>query len=284
MFGDAAEDAEQSGGVRSSEYRLIPIGEIKRNPFQPRTDFDEVALHELTESIRQHGVLQPLLVRPAAEGFQLIAGERRWLASQRAGLGEVPCRVREADDRQVTEAAIEENIKRADLNALEKAQAFKDYLDRFGCPIETLAQKLSMTRSNVSNLLRLLELPGPIQKAVEAEKLSYGHARALLPLKPEEQLEICQRIVKESLSVRRTEEVVREILRGEASVPFEKPAREKPEPSNHVRSLQEQLQAALGAKVEIKLSGPQSGKIVISFANNDEFERIVRACRPAPAA
>jgi len=263
----------------------IHIGSIERNPFQPRQDFEEETLHELAESIKQHGILQPLLVRPHDGQYQLIAGERRWLAAKLAGLENVPCRVLELDDRQVCEAAIEENLKRKDLNVLEKAQAFQDYLDRFGSSIEKLAKQLSMNRSTVSNSLRLLELPDFVKQSLRADKITNGHARALLSLAEAEQVALCRRIQSELLSVRNTEKEVRAILQGRprAGVPF--PIKgEKPEAAtvtNHVLSVQEQLREHLGAKVEIRVSGKESGKIVIRFHSNDEFERIIRQLRRA---
>ena len=191
----------------------IAVDLIERNPFQPRQDFDQTAINELVDSIRQHGVLQPLLVRPAGDGYQLIAGERRLISAKKAGLHQVPCRVLNLTDQQVSEVALEENLKRQDLNVLEKAIAFQDYLKRFGCTIEDLARRLSFERSTVSNMLRLLELPDTVKSDLRSDKISAGHARAILALKNEdEQLKLSQRIQKENLSVRKTEEAVREHL------------------------------------------------------------------------
>ncbi len=263
-----------------SDLKHIAIDAIEPNPFQPRRDFDETSLNELIASIKQHGILQPLLVRQADEGYQLIAGERRWIAAGKAGLSKVPCQVVILEDQEVSDAAIEENLKRRDLNVLEKAQAFHDYLERFDVSIEELARRLSMNRSNVSNMLRLLELPEVVQVAVRAGKISYGHARALLPLDEPDQIALCKRIETESLSVRQTEVTVRE-QQGKTTIPFEpKPEpTAKPQPTNHVLSLQDQLRDALGAKVEIQLRGEESGKIIIQFQSNDEFERILRTLR-----
>ncbi len=257
---------------------------IETNPHQPRKDFDEDGLEELAASIRQHGVLQPLLVRSTESGYQLIAGERRWRAAQRAQLATVPCRVLEMDDRGACEAAIEENLKRRDLNVLEKAEAFRDYLDHFGSTIEELAQHLSMNRSTVSNILRLLDLADPVREAVKADLISGGHARALLPLDAEHQVRLCQQIQAEGLSVRKTEQAVRAIVKPQTAAPDAKPAAEKPappQPSNHLLSLQDQLRERLGAKVEIDLKTRDSGRILIHFASNDDFERVIRALRSA---
>ena len=262
----------------------ISVELIERNPFQPRQDFDQSALNELVDSIRQHGVLQPLLVRAAGDGYQLIAGERRLISAKKAGLHQVPCRVLNLTDQQVSEVALEENLKRQDLNVLEKAIAFQDYLKRFGCTIEDLARRLSFERSTVSNMLRLLELPESVKGDLRADKISAGHARALLAVKAEDvQVELCQRIQKENLSVRKTEEAVRELLAPKDAdiVPFQSPE-DKPSSGGtshtpHIAGLQNQLRDWLGANVEIKLSGKakDKGKIVIDFGSNDDFERIV---------
>lgn len=271
----------------------IPVGAIDRNPFQPRKEFAEEAIAELSESIKLHGLLQPLLVRPAGGRFQLIAGERRWLAAKKAGLATVPCRVLQLEDRQVYEVAIEENLKRKDLGVMEKAEAFKDYLDRFACSIEELAGRLSMNRATLSNYLRLLELPDDVKRAVNTEKISNGHARALLSLQESDQIALCRRVIADSLSVRKTEEAVREILKTRAApdgadvVPFRfedsnaNAAAEHQGPSDHVRSLQEQLRQILGAKVDIHVKGKDAGKIVIPFTSTGEFEELIRRLRRA---
>lgn len=270
--------------MSAGDQAEISVELIERNPFQPRQDFDQSALNELVDSIRQHGVLQPLLVRQSGDGYQLIAGERRLISAKKAGLTQVPCRVLNLTDQQVSEVALEENLKRQDLNVLEKAIAFQDYLKRFGCTIEDLARRLSFERSTVSNMLRLLELPEAVKTDLRADKISAGHARALLAVKNEdEQIELSQRIQKETLSVRKTEEAVRELLTPKDAdvVPFaatdEKPAKDSSHRTSHVQDLQNQLRDWLGTNVEIKLAGKSKdkGKIVIDFASNDDFERIV---------
>ena len=270
--------------ISSGDQTEIAVELIDRNPFQPRTDFDQSALNELVDSIRQHGVLQPILVRAAGDGYQLIAGERRLIASKKAGLSQVPCRVLNLSDQQVSEVALEENLKRQDLNVLEKAIAFQDYLKRFGCTIEDLARRLSFERSTVSNMLRLLELPELVKSDLRSDKISAGHARALLALKGDEaRIDLSKRIQKETLSVRKTEEAVRELLTPKDAdvVPFpgsgDSPATLPVNHTSHVAGLQNQLRDWLGTSVEIKLTGKSKdkGKIVIDFASNDDFERIV---------
>lgn len=300
LLGAGSPADAQSGDIDSSpsiaaahgithDSSQIHIELIERNPFQPRKDFDAESLNELVESIRQHGVLQPLLVRPSAGNYQLIAGERRWLAAKTAGLDMVPCRVLELEDRAMCEAALEENLKRRDLNVLEKAQAFQDYMNRFGASFEELARQLSMNRSSVSNFLRLLELCDFVKDALRSERVTFGHARALLSLSHENQIALCQRIEAETLSVRQTESAVRELLKNQheaagETIPFSAAgagASTSTAASNHVRSLEEQLQQLLGVAVQIKLSGKEKGKIVIPFAGNDEFERVLRQLRRA---
>lgn len=271
--------------LSSQPVTFLAVDKIRRNPFQPRSEFDEDSLNELAKSIGLHGVLQPVLVRKTEKGYQLIAGERRWLAAQRAGLKEVPCRVMELADREVSEAAIEENLKRKDLNVLEKAQAFQDYVDRFGCTIEELGKRLSMDRSTVSNMLRLLELPEPVRRLLHEEKITGGHAKAMLPLEEVDQLAVCERIQAESLSVRKTEQAVRSILRGEKAdtIPIESAKKQKaaPERTSHVDSLEQQLRDTLGLKVQIKLKTDESGQIIIDFGSNADFDRITRLMRKA---
>lgn len=276
-----------SGSVPASDEIALEL--IERNPWQPRRDFDQASIDELAESIRKHGILQPILVRPkpnGEEGYQLVAGERRWRAAQQVGLESVPCRVLEFEDRKVSEASLEENMKRQDLNVLEKAQAFRDYLERFGGTIEELGRQLSLNRATVSNMMRLLELPASVQEMVRADKISGGHARAILPLSEAQQFELAKQIEEEQLSVRKVEEIVREMLQaGAARVDSQDesaPApRIKPEVSNHVLSLQDNLRQQYGAKVEIKLKKKEAGQIVIHFGNNDDFERIIGQLRKA---
>jgi len=225
LGGGAPANREADSTENHGELKRIPIGTISRNPFQPRKNFDTESLGELASSIKEHGVIQPIIVRELDGGFQLIAGERRWQAAQKAGLTEIPCRVMDVIDKTACEFAIEENLKRKDLNDLEKAQAFRDYLDQFQCTIEELGKQVSMSRSAVSNMLRLLELPDPIKNALHGEKISAGHARTLLSLDEADQLAMCGRVQAEKMSVRQTEAAVKAILRPETVKPAE------PEPS-----------------------------------------------------
>jgi len=268
---------------RDGDLLEIAVDALVRNPYQPRKDFDAEALAELAKSIAQHGVLQPLLVRPLGGGsFQLIAGERRWLAAREAELEIVPCQVRHYTDQQVYETAMEENLKREDLNPLEQAHAFRRYLDEFDSTIEQLAKRLSMSRSAISNLLRLLELSEPVQQALREGQISAGHARSLVTLEPGDQLSLCNRIVEEGLTVRATESAAREIRLGVVPIgieivdpdPVTKSA--PPELTNHLAGIQEHLRSLFGTKVEIRLTDNQVGRIVIPFDTGDDFQRVLR--------
>lgn len=216
LLGGGAPAYEETSQGIDSELKHIPTAQLTRNPFQPRKHFDPESLGELAASLKEHGVLQPILVREVEGGYQIIAGERRWQAAQKAGLTSLPCRVVDVIDKTACEYALEENLKRKDLNDLEKAQAFRDYITQFQCTIEELAQQLSMKRSTVNNMLRLLDLPDPVKNALNAGRITAGHARALLPLEQAMQLELSSRIQAEQMSVRQTEATVKKLLgRGE---------------------------------------------------------------------
>ncbi len=279
------------------ELSHLPVSRIIRSPFQPRKQFEQESLGELASSIKEHGVIQPIVVREFEGAYQLIAGERRWQAAQKAGLTTIPCRVVDVVDQTACEFALEENLKRKDLNDLEKAQAFRDYLDQFGCTIEELGKQLSMSRSAVSNILRLLELPDPVKNALHSERITAGHARALLPLEEADQLALCGRIQAEKLSVRKTEAAVKETLKAakEENGSAEESSDSASEPgtipisqaetgrTNHINSLEAQLRDLLGVKVDIKLKGKDAGQIQIPFSSNEEFERILKLVRRAAA-
>ena len=238
---------------RGDELARINVYEIESNPFQPRRDFDEAAIAELSESIKAHGLIQPLVVRRAGGRWQLVAGERRLRAAIKAGWAEVPCQVRAADDRQMAEIAIVENLQRKDLNPLEKAASFHDYLERYACTQDELAGRLKIDRSTIANLIRFLELPQAIQDAVRRESITHGHARALLPLGDESrQLDFCARIQAEAWSVRATEEHVADLIREEdvpgsaASGAAGKTARKTRSRSSQLAALEQQLRHRAG--------------------------------------
>lgn len=256
----------------------LSVEEIDDNPFQPRRDFTEPEIVSLAESLKEHNMLQPVLVRRVGSRFQLISGERRLRAAIRAGWTTIPAQIREADDRLVAELAIVENLQRKDLNAIEKALSFRRYLDEHGSSQEELAGRLKIDRSTIANLIRLLELPDIVQQSVRTSVISAGHARSLLPLGEEHlQIEYCNRVQAEGWSVRETERQVSEYVRGADDPLGTDPKARKAKtrtPSHQLTSLEQEFRMALGTKVEIKKSSRGKGRITVHFNSVDEFERI----------
>ncbi|QDU30693.1 putative chromosome-partitioning protein ParB [Anatilimnocola aggregata] len=255
----------------------LAVEEIQDNPFQPRREFNEEEIASLAESLKQHDLLQPILVRRIAGRYQLISGERRLRAAIRAGWKTIPARVREADDRLVAELAIVENLQRKDLNPIEKALSFKRYLDEHRCTQDELAKRLSIDRSTIANLMRLLELPPEVLESLRTGAISAGHARALLPLgDDDEQIALAHRITDEQLSVREVERLVNEQVAAEddghtATAPTAKKKRTR---NDQIASLEQELRIALGTKVEIKQSAKGRGTVVIHFTDSDDFDRL----------
>lgn len=278
----AAGSAPANGAKENNGIILLGVDEIYDNPFQPRRNFSESEITSLSESLKEHDMLQPILVRKMAGGFQLIAGERRLRAARQAKWTHVPCQVKEADDRLVAELAIVENLQRQDLDAIEKALSFQRYIEQHKCTQDDLAQRIKVDRATIANMLRLLELPSDVKLAITEKKITAGHARALLPLGDEKrQKEFCEKIQNDNLSVRAIEQMVRETIDAEdrdqlsvvgadgVSRPVARP------PKNpHLADLEQQLKVSLGTKVEVRQSGKKKGKIVIHFDSNEEFERI----------
>jgi ParB family chromosome partitioning protein len=265
-----------------STLQEIPTGAIVPNRYQPRAHFDEEGLASLTASVRELGVLQPILVRRGPDNtFELIAGERRWRAAKRAGLPTIPALVREADDASSLEQALVENLHRQDLNALEEAAAYQQLIEDFQLTQEDVAQRVGRSRSAVANALRLFQLPPAVQRMVADGRLSAGHARALL-MTPDRarQESLAERVVAEGLSVREVEQLAREIPpaepdRGQARAPGE-PGRVR-EPA--VLELEELLSERLHTRVSVSL-GAKRGRIVVDFADLDDLERIYRIITP----
>ncbi|WP_040787707.1 ParB/RepB/Spo0J family partition protein [Nocardia paucivorans] len=260
-------------------YREIPPDLIEPNPKQPRQYFDEAALAELVHSIREFGLMQPIVVRRLpGDRYQLIMGERRWRACQEAGLETIPAIVRETTDDGLLRDALLENIHRVQLNPLEEAAAYQQLLEEFGVTQEELANRLGRSRPVVTNMIRLLKLPIPVQRRVAAGVLSAGHARALLGLEggPEAQEMLAARIVAEGLSVRSTEEAVklanRELANGRS--PKEPAARRKPTLAPGLQEVAERLSESFDTRVTVSL-GKRKGKIVVEFGSVDDLDRIV---------
>lgn len=266
-----------TGSVSTVSSTRVRIDQISHNPYQPRKRFDDDELTQLADSIRTHGVLQPLVVRPDGERFQLIAGERRLRASHLVGLTEVPVHVVTFDDQQVYEAALVENIQRSDLNAIEKAQGFKEYLERYGLSQEQLGRRLGIDRTSISNLVGLLNLPAEVQDAVRLGQLTLGHAKVIKGVADaERQIQLCREAIFKHLSVHALELLAKE---AKAEVAEQKPGamRAAVEKTAHVQSLEDDLRQRFATRVEIKVKAKDKGQIVIGFDSNDEFERILSA-------
>jgi ParB family transcriptional regulator, chromosome partitioning protein len=237
------------------------------NPFQPRTSMDEARIDELARSIRAHGIIQPIVVRKTAAGYQIVAGERRWRASQRAGLLKVPVVVRDTPDEQLLAAALIENIQREDLNPLEEAVAYRRLIDELRLTQEQIAEAVGKDRSSVANIVRLLKLPHEMRESVASGALAMGHARALLGLPDEaSQLRVGREVVAKQLSVRETEVLVKKTLQPA-------PERQEPEKDVHTRAAEDKLRFALGTRVRITRKG-KAGKIEIDFGTEDELQRL----------
>ncbi len=250
----------------------VPIQQIETNPYQPRTEFDQVALNELAESIKVQGLIQPITVRRNGENsYQLISGERRLRASKLAGLSHIPAYIREADNQQMLEMALIENIQRENLNAIEVALSFQMMIDECQLKPEHLGDRVGKNRSTVSNYLRLLKLPAEIQASIRDGKISMGHARALISVDDvEKQLYIHAEILAKSLSVRKVEEMVRGIHHLQIKTP--KP---NTEPSFEIQKVQTELASKFATKVKLKVKENGKGSIEIPFVSNDDLQRIL---------
>jgi ParB family transcriptional regulator, chromosome partitioning protein len=253
----------------------IPVDQIERNPFQTRTTVDENALRELSASIAATGVVQPVLVRPLAHNrFQLIAGERRWLASKMAGKATVPAILRQVSDEQAMEMTIVENLQRTDLNPMEQARAYDRLGHHFKMTQEQMAQRTGKDRASVANFLRLLRLPLEVQQKVEAGNLSFGHARALLALEsPEAILKAAQKVSALSMSVRQTESYVQGLLNPEKKQPKGEEKEKQPVDPN-VREAKDRLQRALGLKVSIEDKNGR-GRVIIEYSRLEDFDALL---------
>jgi ParB family chromosome partitioning protein len=255
----------------------IPIDRLRPGKYQPRTRMDEVSLNELADSIREQGVLQPILVRPVdGSGFEIIAGERRWRAAQRAGLREVPALVKPVPDSAALALALIENIQREDLNPLEEAQGIARLVAEFGLTHEAAAKAVGRSRSAVSNLLRLLQLAKPVQEQLATGAIEMGHARALLALPAGQQVATASRVVLRGLSVRETERLVHGLLN-----PEQRAARRAHKQDADTMRLENELAEALGAKVSIVPGRNGSGRVVIGYATLDQLDGIIHRIMPA---
>jgi len=268
-------DLGEEPSTTARDRTMLPIEQITANPDQPRRSFDPDALQELAASLKQRGVLQPLIVRPhpADKGlYQIVAGERRWRAAQMAQLHEMPVIIREMSDTEVLEVAIIENIQRADLNAIEEAASFRQLMDRFGHTQERLAEALNKSRSHIANLLRLLSLPDSVQDMVKDGKLSAGHARALITAPNAAQL--ARKVAEKGLSVRDTEEMVRNLTKSDNAKPRSR--QRQTEKDADTRALEADLTAHLKMKVQIDHVGGEGGYMTITYRDLDQLDQLCK--------
>lgn len=247
------------------------VKDLRANPYQPRREFDEDKLKELAESIREHGIIQPIIVRKSVRGYEIVAGERRWRAARSLDLEEVPVVIKEFDDQQMTEIALIENLQREDLNSLEIAEAYNNIMDKFNLTQEELAKKVGQSRSHVANFLRLLNLAPEIQKYVSRGTISMGHARAILGLEDkQQQILLAKKIVEEDLSVRTVEQIVQRLSNN-----VSRETKTKKAGTNRViLQYEERFRSHFGTAVKIH-SGKKRGKIEIEYYSMDDLERIL---------
>ncbi|MEV5960673.1 ParB/RepB/Spo0J family partition protein [Kribbella sp. NPDC051952] len=272
-------DGPELAAVPGAQFAEIDVDKISPNPKQPRTVFDEEAMEELVHSVKEIGLLQPIVVRRLAEDkYELVMGERRWRATQQAGLSTIPAIVRDTQDDVMLRDALLENLHRSQLNPLEEAAAYQQMLDDFGCTQEVLANRIGRSRPQISNTLRLLKLPASVQRRVAAGVLSAGHARALLGLPSGDAIErLAQRIVAEGLSVRTVEEIV---ALGDMNGDDPTPARRRNKPvAPRLVDLADRLSDRFETRVKVDL-GKSKGKITVEFASLDDLERIVTLMDP----
>jgi ParB family chromosome partitioning protein len=288
---EAAAAAAQSGepALRAvpsetpDNVRLIPIEHLRRNPDQPRKRFDDKDLQELTDSIRQKGLIQPILVRPipgTPDAFQIVAGERRWRASQRAELKDVPVVIRDLNDQEVLEISIIENVQRADLNAIEEARGYKALMEQFGHTQEDIAKVIGKSRSHVANTLRLLALPPRVRDMVYEGKLSAGHARAIASAPNPEAL--ADRIIEAGLTVREAEALARQAHEDSGAEAGSRGGRPSAKDSN-VFALEAEVTASLGLEVDIRHKGDGSGEVKIRYSQLSQLEDVCRRLKAAHA-
>jgi len=254
------------------DYFICPIELVRPNKNQPRKHFAVEKLEELAASIREQGIIQPLVVTKKEGYYEIIAGERRWRAAQKAGLRDVPVVIREASDQAVMELALIENIQRQDLNAIEEANAYRSLVEHFSISQEDVAKRVGKNRSTVTNSLRLLRLPDEVQRDIVEERLSMGHARALLALDTPELIEKARReILNRQMSVRATEDLVRRLKVNPHPVTSKRPQ----QPDLLMSSLEEQLQKRFQSRVAIRRVGSKAGRLEIHFSDSDELTRII---------
>ena len=271
----STDDELHTGG--SSSINEVPVEKIKANPNQPRREFSETSLEELAESIRQIGIIQPITLRQMEDGtYQIIAGERRWRASQMAGLNSVPAYVRTADDEKMMQMALVENIQREDLNAIEIALAYQNLIEQYHLTQDKLSEKIGKNRATIANYLRLLKLPAQVQMALRNKEVDQGHARALLGLdKPTLQVKLFNEIKEKGYSVRQVEDMVKALNNGETVKSGRHTMKAKNRLTEEYNELKNRLAEVFRTKVEMTCSQKGKGKIILSFANEEELEHLI---------
>jgi len=275
LIGNIDEVMQVSEQDHSNGLRELDIDRIQRGKFQPRQHFDQQSLQELADSIRSQGIVQPIIVRPEAGHFELVAGERRWRAAQIAGLQKIPAVIRDLDSSAAAVVGLIENIQREDLNPLEESQALMRLIEEFELTHQQVADSVGRSRASVTNLLRLLDLADPVKDLVNRGLLNMGHARALLGLIRHDQIEVANIVVKRGLSVRGTEALVKLKLKGGSP---KKPAETRSDPD--IRRLETSIGEKLGAAVKIRTGKQGSGQLIISFHNSDELDGILQHLSP----
>ena len=276
MIPQRISEADLNTEENVSRETFLPINEIEPNKSQPRKKFDQESLQELAESIKQYGVIQPLIVQKKDKYYEIIAGERRWRASRLAGLKEVPVIIKDYSPQETVEIALIENIQREDLNPIEEAQAYQKLIKEFNLKQEDLAKRLSKSRTTITNSLRLLKLDNRIQQMLIDEQITGGHARALLSLEdPDLQYEAACKVLKENLSVRDTEKLVRKLLKIRTEKETAAANEEQKDISYIYQALEEKLKNILGTKVSIKRKEKDKGRIEIEYYSEEELERII---------
>lgn len=264
--------------IADNEVLEVPVNQLRPNPYQPRKTFSEESLKELTTSIRQHGLIQPILVRQSVHGYEIVAGERRWRAAKAAKLDKIPVVIRDFNDDQVMEIALIENLQREDLNAMEIATAYQKLMERLQLTQEELAARVGKSRPHVANFLRLIHLPKQIQEMLSRDELSMGHARALLSIEDdEEKIRLAKEVVKKGLSVRELESIVQQARQDVPRETKESQANPDPEQARQemvIQDLEERLCRSLGTAVKIR-AGKTKGKIEISYHNQEDLQRLL---------
>ena len=275
LLGDAALQSQEGGSLS------LPIAQVEPGVKQPRKRFEESSLQDLADSIRTHGVIQPLTVRRLSSGYyQIIAGERRWRAAKLAGLTEIPAVIIEADDRKVMELGLIENLQREDLNPIEEANGYHVLIDEYGMTQEEVAKRVGKSRPAVANALRLLALPDAVHQRLEEGKLSAGHARAILSVPSGElQKKLAQKVIAEDLSVRQTEALAKRLAAGEKEPPSPSPG---PDLSIYLRAAEKDLAARFGRKVHI-VNGKKKGKVELEYYNPEDLNALLELLEQLPS-